>query len=292
MGRGKAVKTLEREAACRAILQAIQPATVRAVAYRLFNQKLLDSMKKSQTNIVSQMLVSLREAGVVPWAWVVDESRDEEVASTWNNIEAYTHTIERAYRRDYWAEQPVLVKVWSEKSTVGGILRPVLRQYGVPFQSLHGFSSATQVYDQAVFSAEEDRPVLVYYVGDWDPSGPYMSEVDLPERLERYEGRVHLRRLALDRQDTATLGDGPSFAAEDKQTDTRYQWFIARYGRRCWELDAMNPNTLRQRVEQAILRHIDTARWVRSKVAEETEKESFRTIIRRMREMKGGPLEG
>src|SRR5687768_12687941 len=104
MGRGKAVKTLEREAACRAILQAIQPATVRAVAYRLFNQKLLDSMKKSQTNIVSQMLVSLREAGVVPWAWVVDESRDEEVASTWNNIEAYTHTIERAYRRDYWAE--------------------------------------------------------------------------------------------------------------------------------------------------------------------------------------------
>jgi hypothetical protein len=186
MGRGKALKTIQREAACFRILAAIQPATVRAVCYRLFIQQLLDSMKKSQTNIISAMLVRMREAGDIPWDWIVDEGREEEVAQSWKNIAAYTETIERAYRRDYWAEQPVLVKVWSEKSTVGGILRPVLRQYGVPFQSLHGFTSATQAHEQAVFSADEGRPVVAYYVGDWDPSGLYMSEVDLPSRLVRY----------------------------------------------------------------------------------------------------------
>jgi hypothetical protein len=291
MGRGKALKTVQREEACRQILAEIQPATVRAVCYRLFTRGLLDSMKKSQTNLVSQMLVSLREREMIPWSWVVDESRDEEVISTWNNIEAYTETIERAYRRNYWAEQPVVVKIWSEKSTVSGILRPVLRRYGVPFQSLHGFTSATQAYEQATFSAEEERPVIAYYVGDWDPSGLYMSDVDLPRRLDRYGGHVSLRRLALQRQDVAA-GGLPSFPAETKRGDTRYTWFIRAHGAQCWELDAMNPNTLRQRVELAIVQHIDRARWERSKVAEMTETESFRMIVRRMREAKGGPLEG
>jgi hypothetical protein len=102
---------------------------------------------------------------------------------------------------------------------------------------------------------------------------------------------VTVRRLALTEHDVMS-GQLPFFTADSKRGDTRYPWFVRTHGTRCWELDAMDPNVLRQRVEQAIVRHIDRDRWARSKLAEKTEKESFQAIVRRMRQAKGGPLEG
>ena len=39
-----------------------------------------------------------------------------------------------------------------------------------------------------------DKLLSVFYVGDWDPSGLHMSEMDLPARLEGYGARVTLKR--------------------------------------------------------------------------------------------------
>ena len=88
----------------------------------------------------------------------------------------------------------------------------MLDEYGVGFRVMHGFSSATAVYDVA--QDDDGRPLIVLYVGDWDPSGLCMSEQDLPERLERYDGEhVDLQRIALTQDQLADL---PSFPATDK----------------------------------------------------------------------------
>ena len=68
--------------------------------------------------------------------------------------------------------------VASEKGTVRGVLRPVLDHYGVGFLVLHGFSGATTIYDIA--QDDDGRPLIVLYAGDYDPSGLYMSECDIP----------------------------------------------------------------------------------------------------------------
>ena len=81
-----------------------------------------------------------------------------------------------------------------------------------------------------------------------------MSERDLPERLDRYGGQVDLKRIALNKADTRRL---PGFDVATKSKDPRHQWFVRKYGRRCWELDALNPNALRQRVRLAIWSYID-----------------------------------
>jgi hypothetical protein len=82
--------------------------------------------------------------------------------------------LAQSYRRDFWDQQPVRVQVWSEKGTNRGVLAPVLDEYAVGFNVLHGFSSATALYDAA--QSNNDRPLIVLYVGDWDPSGMWMSE--------------------------------------------------------------------------------------------------------------------
>lgn len=105
-------------------------------------------------------------------------------------------------------------------------------------------------------SPRHDRPLEILYIGDYDPSGMHMSDVDLPGRLERYGGDAKITRIALT-EEVCTSGELPGFALETKTKDPRHDWFKQRYGSRCWELDAMNPNDLRDRLREEILDRID-----------------------------------
>jgi hypothetical protein len=279
MPRGKTQRTKDLIAACYTILEEIQPATVRAVCYQLFIRKLLASMAVLCTKRVSSHLVYAREAGLVPWAWIVDETREAERQLTgWEDPEAFMHSMLWMYRRDRWTMQPRTVEVWSEKATVAGTLRPVLRQYGVTFRRMGGFNSATKVHEVAEASQKSRKPFYALYIGDWDPSGLYMSLEDLPRRLERYGAALTLRRLALVEEDIHA-GGLPGFPASDKQTDTRYKWFRHTIGTDCWELDALSPPLLRARVEAAIVDLMDMHAWHRADAVEKAERASMQTFF-------------
>ncbi len=298
MGRGKSDKNLELIAVACEILEAIQPASVRAVCYQLFLRQLIASMAKNETNKVSTQLTWAREHGDLPWAWIVDETREAERVPAWEDPAAFVETVRRSYRRDRWAQQPLWIEVWSEKGTVRGTLAPVLQKYGVTFRVMHGYGSATALHDVAMETRRRRRTLIVLYVGDWDPSGLHMSEVDLPARLAQYGGNVELVRVALTAEDTrANL---PWFPVGAKRGDSRYQWFInhvlhtvdlrtigpptrkrdplqERF--RCFELDALSPVDLRARVERAITDRIDFDLWDLAGLAESAECESITSIL-------------
>jgi len=116
--------------------------------------------------------------------------------------------------------------------------------------------------------------LIVLYVGDYDPSGLYMSEHDLPDPLAKYGGdHVVLARIAL----TPDQLDGlSSFPASDKVKDTRYDWFVSNFGHQCWELDALDPNDLRATVQAAIENEIEPKAWRRCETVQKAEQESLR----------------
>jgi hypothetical protein len=276
MSRGKACRSLELIEASIEILREIQPATVRAVCYRLFTLGIIDSMAKNNTNKVGRQLVDAREAGQIPWAWIVDETRAVESTPTWADPEEFGRSVMSGYRRNKWDGQPTRVEVWSEKGTIRGTLKPVLDAYKVPFRVMHGYASATAV-NQIVEDARDET--LALYVGDWDPSGLHMSAVDLPGRLEDYGGfdpdgstGLAIERVALVEADLPGL---PSFDAATKRKDPRYRWFVANYGPTCCELDALSPVVLRARAEAAIVARLDLASWNRYVAAEAAERESI-----------------
>jgi len=278
MPRGIATKTLDLIEAAVAILNEIQPASVRAVCYQLFNHKHILDMSKGSTDRVSRALVRAREAAWVPWEWIVDETRPVELPYGFDDPDHYMDTVFDGYRRDRWSSQPERVMVVSEKNTIGGILRPVIREWGVPFAVYHGFGSASAVRELAVRSAEDRRPLTVIYVGDHDPSGRYMSDLDLPGRLDRYGGVVTIERIAvtpdqIERQALLT------FSAAEKVKDARYAWFAETHGAVCCELDAMNPNDLRAVVEAAIRAHLDHDAWILAGSTEAAEMGSLRDFF-------------
>lgn len=263
-GRGKSTASMALIGAAYEIARDTQPITVRGIAYKLFTRGFIASMSKNETQKVSRLLTDAREQGIIPWEWIVDETRTTERVNTWSSTDAIIHAAVNGYRRNYWQDQPNWVEVMSEKGTVRGVLRPVLEHFGVPFRVMHGFGSATAVNDLAAETQRADKPLTVIYVGDWDPSGLYMSEVDLPGRIARYGGHCQIIRVALSRQD---VGEGtalPAFDVATKANDPRHKWFVDRYGIRCWELDALDANALRERVQNHIAQLIDAPAWNRA----------------------------
>jgi hypothetical protein len=274
-GRGMARASRDLIGAMYAIAKAAQPITGRGVGYKLFTAGLIASMSVNEMQKVYRLLRIAREQGDIPWEWIVDETRELERVSTWDDPEQYARTVARSYRRDFWNQQPVRVEVWSEKGTIRGVLKPVLDHYAVGFRVMHGFTSATAVNDVA--EDGDGRNLIVLYVGDFDPSGLFMSECDLPQRLVEYGGdHVKLRRIALMPDQTAGL---PSFPASDKRKDPRYSWFVGRHGARCWEIDAMDPRDLRECTERAIKKLIEPIAWARCETVNAAELESLQTIL-------------
>jgi hypothetical protein len=268
--RGKGKDTLALIAAIKEILEEIQPASVRAVCYRLFVRQLIKSMAKNEVDRVGDQLVYAREEGIVPWAWVVDETRSVERVECWRDLEHHLDDFCKEHLKDPWDDQPERLVVVSEKGTIRGTLMPVLQELRVRFLVSHGFASATAACNLAQTSMQHDRTTRAIYVGDYDPSGLHMSEIDLPRRLKRYGGDVQITRVAIT-EDDVRHSSLPDFPASDKGKDSRYRWFSENHGSRCIEVDAMPPPELRERVRKAILAHIDGDAWERSLEIEQEE---------------------
>ena len=277
--RGKSIQTTIIEQAIIGIVEERHPITVRGVCYALFTRGLLDSMAVGQTGKVSRIMTEMRETGALDWTLIVDGSRAVDRVGIWDSPSQIIDAAVSRYRRNYWQEQPTLVEVWSEKSTVQGVLGPVLNEFGATFRVMKGFGSFTAVRQAAEDSLDipADRAAVALYIGDRDPSGLYMSEVDLPRRLERYGSSWQFERIAVLETDTRDL---PSFDASTKAGDVRHDWYVERYGRKCWELDAIDPVVLRQRVREQIETRLDLIAWERAKEIETVEVASMKRFHR------------
>ena len=311
MGRGKSREVLDLIHQMRAILSEIQPATVRQLCYQLFDHKLIPSMGSNETKTVSKHLTWARQNEVVPFEWIVDEAREIEKAATWASADRLLTSVRKVYRRDRWQRQASRVLVVSEKGTIRGSVNPILDEYGLDFLAMKGFTSTTIIHDLAVSALDERRNTVLLYIGDYDPSGMFMSERDLPDRLDRYMRqaaqargldahgpRPTITRVALTKRDLTTLRHLASsrFDAEDKDEDARYQWFIGEGGDLCCEVDAMSPPILRRRLKAAIEPLIDREQWEREGLAERAEIQSLDSVLStwagirgQVAEYEGGP---
>ena len=273
--RGMARESIDLIEAMYTAAEAAQPITGRGIGYKLFVAKLIPSMARAEMRRVYRLLKEARERGDIPWEWIVDETRELERRATWDDPEAYARTVSRAYRRDFWNQQPVRVEVWSEKGTVRGVLQPVLNDYEVGFRVMHGFSGATTIHDVA--EDDDGRPLIVLYVGDYDPSGLNMSEHDIPNRLDKYGGdHVILKRVALTRKRAVGL---PRSRQPTRRTTRASSGSSRTSATNAGNWTRSIPNDLRTLVEEAIRGEIEPVAWERCDQINKAEQKSLRTVL-------------
>ena len=264
----------------------VHPASIRAVCYQLFIQGRLPSMAKKHTNRVITTSSTPAKRVSFPWRWIVDETRDAERAGTWASADEYPDDAALL------PERSLAPAADAGGSLVGKRDHPrhagaVLEHFGLTFRVIHGPPvGPSRMTPSGLCRGREALPHPLRR--DHDPSGRHMSDVDLPENRFQWEQEqaldptdvpsITLTRLAIDPTDP-TQAALPSFPASDKQADSRYRWFVDRYGDTCWELDAMNPNDLRTLVQQAIEAQIDWDAWLRAEAVETAENRSMRDFL-------------
>jgi hypothetical protein len=171
------------------------------------------------------------------------------------------------------ADQPVLLEVWVEKSTMDDVLGPLCRDLRANLLSGTGFESHTAVIALLRRAQRHHKPAHVLYVADFDPAGVVMPiavarQAQFYRETLRIDAELTIEQVALtgEQVDAYDLPRVPI-----KESDTRAAGFEARNGTGAVELDALealHPGTLAGVVRDAAQPYIDATLNLRLSGAE------------------------
>lgn len=269
-------KTLDLFAQVNAILgQYDGPLTLRQVYYRLVAGLVLPNTRNAYSNLSSH-LVNARLAGIVDDSRIVDRARQTLRVSCWEDLAAFLQAVRRSYRREKWTRQSFHVEVWCEKDAVAGVLEPVTDEYEVLLFPCRGYDSYSALKEAGERLRRVDRPTVVLYLGDFDPSGLDMRR-DLRDRLTRDFGvTFDLQVIGLTEEQITQYALPPNPV---KLTDSRARGYIQRHGRDVWELDALPPDVLQALVRTHVESFLDKSAFEREQVQERAEQQRLEVLI-------------
>jgi len=262
-----------RFAGLRGIVEAMRPMTVRQVFYQATVHRIVEKTEQGYDK-VQIALANMRRAGAMPYDWIVDFTRWQRKPRTFRDVNHALQETSRLYRKDLWASAGSYVEIWLEKDALSGLIMPVTAKYDVPLMVTRGYASLSFLSEAAEYMEAEDRPVFVYLACDFDPSGVNAGEkIELTLRELAPTAEIHFERIAVT-PEQITAWNLPS--RPTKKSDSRAKGF----GDISVELDAINPNSLRDLVGEAIKRHLPPHEYRVLMAAEESERQAINAFVR------------
>lgn len=236
--------------------------SLRQLYYQLVARDKVENTVKSYKR-VGNLVSDARLAGMLDWGMIEDRGRESTMNAHWETPKSILESAAYSFKMDRWKGQHAYVEVFVEKDALSGILIPVCREMDVRFTANKGYSSSSAMYEASKRLARAGRAGLelhIIYLGDHDPSGIDMTR-DIRERFglftrDGYPFEVH--RLALN-YDQVELWQPPENPA--KESDSRYEGYLQKFGESSWELDAVEPATLADLVREQIEYLIDEDAW-------------------------------
>lgn len=233
--------------------------TLRQLYYQMVARGHIENSLRSYKNF-GNVIDDGRLAGLIDWTRIVDRTRNLQSNPHWRNPQGIMQSVVSSYAIDKWQRQPYRVEVWVEKDALTGVLDSVCTRLDVPYFACRGYSSQSEMWAAAQrfkrYQASGQTPV-VFYLGDHDPSGIDMTR-DVHDRLQMFMGGLDVERLALNWEQVELYNPPPNPA---KTEDSRADAYIAQFGSESWELDALDPNTISDLIENAVERFRDDSLW-------------------------------
>ncbi len=269
-------KTLDLFAAVNGILSQYDgPLTLRQVYYRLVAAQIIQNTENEYKGL-SKHLTNARLEGIVDDRRIVDRVRSTLRVPCWTDLGHFLEAVRRSYRREKWTSQPYNLEVWCEKDAVAGVLEPIANEYEIILYPCRGYNSYSALKEAAERIGYIDRPTVVLYMGDFDPSGQDMPR-DIRDRLtEDFGVQLDLYVIALTREQIETYDLPPAPA---KRTDSRAAAFMAKHGDMAVELDALPPNVLQELVRVNVEQFFDMSSFERQAEIERAEQEKLEHLI-------------
>jgi len=249
--------------------------TIRHLFYRLASGLHVISKTEVDYKALCGHLSKWRRSGDVEWSAFADNTRWHIRSPSFDSMDDALRSTVENYRRNLWATQPCYVETWVEKDAVASIVSGTANSFGVPVFVARGFASLSSLYSAAnTFKAavEAGKRVVIYHLGDYDPSGVAAGESMIKAFRDDFKVDVEFSRAAVTPEQIEAM-DLPTRPV--KESDTR----AARWtGGECVELDTMPPAEIRKLVESCITRHIDGRQWDILQNTEAMERETLETM--------------
>jgi hypothetical protein len=258
------------------LVKGMQPMTVRQAYYQAVVRGLVSKDASGYAQVLHD-LIWLRREGSMPYDWIVDNTRQMRKPYTSDSVEEALRETAEYYRKNLWRDADVYVEIWLEKDALSGVVYPITSEFDVPLMTARGFSSLSFTYGAAEQIKARSVPAYIYQLGDYDPSGEGASralEQDLRELAPDEE--IHFERLGVT-PDQIREWDLPT--RPTNMNDTRAKRFGSSIS--C-DLDAVEPDTLRGLVRDAIERHMPPRQFAILKAAEESERAHILRLVEGM----------
>jgi len=278
--------------------------TLRQAYYRLVAAGAIPNTEQSYKR-VGGIINQARLAGRLDWDHIVDRTRNMRANSHWDTPADIIDSAARSYAEDKWDRQGTRVEVWVEKDALVGVLQAVCPDNDVAYFSCRGYTSQSEIWGAAQRLGEyieRGQNVVVIHLGDHDPSGIDMSR-DIEDRLRMFiaqdqfgappasstddykdaylldtEDVLTIERIALNMDQVLRYDPPPN---PTKITDSRAGGYINRFGQSSWELDALEPQTLIDLIQDAVDSHKDPELWDEAVAAEEGQRAVLTAAARR-----------
>lgn len=262
--------------------------TLRQIFYRLV-AKLVIANTLNNYKALSKWLVKARERGDVD-EWYIEDRVRETLGgdSGYDDAEGFIESYENWFKNCWkyfkykmWTTQENIVEAWIEKDALSRLAKDAADEFNVMTCPSRGYSSYSYVRDAVQRLLEHEKPAVILYYGDWDPSGKDI-ERDLGRRLRRYglkDFTVKRVALTLDQIQEYSLPPMPA-----KRSDPRFAKFVADTGGAdAVELDALEPPVLQRLIKEAIEAEIDLVAWEERKEETDEEKERLRERLAKVK---------
>jgi len=253
--------------------------TLRQLYYQFVARGLLPN-KINEYKRLGSIISNARLAGWIEWEASGDRTRNLRGLATWESPGDIIEDAANQYKNDLWANQENRIEVWIEKEALSGVFERVCNQERVPFFCCRGYTSQSEMWSAAVRlqrHADGGQAPIILHFGDHDPSGIDMTR-DIKDRLAIFGCDLQLDRLALNMDQVNKYNPPPNPA---KETDSRFQAYIQRFGSESWELDALEPQLLANLVSQAVADCRDQTRWEDDLAKEERERSDLKLVSAR-----------
>lgn len=241
-------------------------------------------------NDLTNMLTRMRLDDSIPFDCIADETRPVVEWGTHRSVGTFADEqlegLFSGYWRDLQQSQPNQIELLVEKNTAAGSLKEVTAKYTVPMTSGRGYSSLPPRKAMVDRFRESGRERLIVVVAsDFDPEGediPNAFGVSLRDDFGIDADSLVVVKAALTAEQAQTMGLHEGQLA--KEDLARYKRFVEKHGNRCWELEAIPTQTLRQIVEGAIRSVLDLEAFEGELQKQEQEQDELDEHRRRIRQ--------
>jgi len=253
------------------VLDDYNPMTVRQVFYRMVAKGLIQKDEKAY-KVIQRLLLKLRLDNTIPYEYIADLTRWMRKPTTYSDADRMLQLTISAYRKSLWQRQPAYVEIWLEKDALAGIVYDITQQFDVPLMVARGFSSVTFLHEAALAYQGIGKPVYVYHLGDYDPSGLLINE-SKERGLKKFAGdgvEIYFEKIAVT-PEQIKLYNLPLRPTKNSTHSRNFKGGSV-------EIDAIEPRTLQALVQWHITKHIDENEWQGVLQTEKAERESLEQI--------------